>query len=167
MTPVELVTAHEGETRAVGRRLAAVLRGGERIGLSGELGAGKTCLVRGLAEGLGIPPDHVRSPSFPVLLPYEGGRLPLFHIDLFRLPAGDIDSLALREYIYGTGVCAIEWYEKLDEPLSDFLAISIEFSGSDQRRLVATAQGLGYDAALQALQELATGALSNPLNPPR
>jgi tRNA threonylcarbamoyladenosine biosynthesis protein TsaE len=154
MSEVRLLSASEDETRAIGRHLAGVLRGGERIGLSGELGAGKTCFVRGIAEGLGIPPAQVRSPSFPILLPYEGGRLPLFHIDLFRLPAGDIDSLALREYIYGTGVCAIEWYEKLDEPLSDYLAITIAFADSGRRRLVASAHGVGYDAALQALQEL-------------
>jgi tRNA threonylcarbamoyladenosine biosynthesis protein TsaE len=152
---VELTTHSEEETRAVGRRLADALRGGERIGLAGELGAGKTCLVRGLAEGLGIAPEQVRSPSFPIVLPYEGGRLPLYHIDLFRMPAGDIDSLALREYIYGDGVCAIEWYEKLDEPLRDFLAVAIHFTGVDTRRLVVTARGLGYHRALQALQDLA------------
>jgi tRNA threonylcarbamoyladenosine biosynthesis protein TsaE len=158
---IELFTASEAETRAVGRRLGAVLRGGERIGLAGELGAGKTCLVRGLAEGLAIAPQKVRSPSFPIFLPYDGGRLPLFHIDLFRLPAGDIDSLALREYIYGSGVCAIEWYENLDEPLTDFLAIHIAFDGAERRRVVASAHGLGYDAALQALQELASSMHSN------
>lgn len=151
---IELITASEAETRAVGQRLAGALRGGERIGLSGELGAGKTCLVRGIAEGLGVPPGQVRSPSFPILLPYEGGRLPLFHVDLFRLPAGDIDSLALREYIYGFGVCAIEWYERLDEPLRDYLAISIEFIDLDRRRLSATVHGHGYDAAVEALHEL-------------
>lgn len=153
MTPVELLTASEEETRTVGRRLAVALEAGARIGLSGALGAGKTCLVRGIAEGLGVPPGQVRSPSFPILLPYEGGRLPLYHIDLFRLPAGDVDSLALREYIYGTGVCAIEWFEKLDEALRDFLEISLEFAGADRRRVVATAHGLGYDAALQVLHE--------------
>ena len=148
------ITTSEEQTRALGRSLAGPLRGGERIGLSGELGAGKTCLVRGIAEGLGIPRERVRSPSFPILLPYEGGRLPLFHIDLFRMPAGDIDSLSLREYIYGFGVCAIEWYERLDEPLRDFLAVSIEFSGSDARRIVATAHGQGYDRILQALLDV-------------
>jgi tRNA threonylcarbamoyladenosine biosynthesis protein TsaE len=153
-TAVELITASEAETRALGRGLAGALRGGERIGLSGELGAGKTCLVRGIAEGLGIPPEQVRSPSFPILLPYEGGRLPLFHIDLFRMPAGDIDSLALREYIYGFGVCAIEWYERLDEPLQDFLSISIEYLDLEKRRLTATVHGSGYDAAVKALQEV-------------
>jgi tRNA threonylcarbamoyladenosine biosynthesis protein TsaE len=155
LTAVELITASEAETRAVGQRLAGALRGGERIGLSGELGAGKTCLVRGLAEGLGVQPEQVRSPSFPILLPYEGGRLPLFHVDLFRLPAGDIDSLALREYIYGFGVCAIEWYERLDEPLQDYLAISIEFLDAERRRLSLTVHGQGYDDAVEALRELA------------
>jgi tRNA threonylcarbamoyladenosine biosynthesis protein TsaE len=154
LATLELITASEAETRSVGRRLAGALRGGERIGLSGELGAGKTCLVRGLAEGLGIPPGQVRSPSFPILLPYEGGRLPLFHVDLFRMPAGDIDSLALREYIYGFGVCAIEWYERLDEELKDYLAISMEYLDSDRRRLRLTVHGQGYDAAVEALREV-------------
>lgn len=152
MTRIELIATGEEETRSIGRQLAAVLVGGERIGLSGELGAGKTCLVRGLAEGLAIPGDQVRSPSFPVLLPYEGGRLPLFHIDLFRMPAADIDSLALREYIYGFGVCAIEWYERLNEPLQDYLAISMEILDEDRRRLECVAHGQGYAAAVALLR---------------
>jgi tRNA threonylcarbamoyladenosine biosynthesis protein TsaE len=155
MADVQLITVSERETRAVGRDLARALRGGERIGLSGDLGTGKTCFVRGLAEGLDIPSQLVRSPSFPILLPYEGGRVPLYHIDLFRLPAGDVDSLMLREYIYGTGVCAIEWFERLDEPLRDFLQITIEFAGAERRRLVASAHGLGYDRPLQVLQRIA------------
>jgi tRNA threonylcarbamoyladenosine biosynthesis protein TsaE len=150
MARAELICATEEETRAAGRRLAAVCRGGERIGLSGELGAGKTTFVRGLAEGLGVPPEEVRSPSFPILIPYESGRLPLYHIDLFRLPAGEVDSLSLREYIFGTGVCAIEWPERLDEPLGDHLEIRIEFVPGG-RRLLAVAQGSGYGAAIDAV----------------
>ena len=153
MNRIEITTADEDETRALGRCLAAALRGGERIGLSGELGAGKTCFVRGLAEGLGIPPEDVRSPSFPILIPYESGRLALYHIDLFRLPAGDIDSLSLREYIYGAGVCAIEWPDHLDEPLGDHLEIRIEFAPGGGRRLLAVAHGSGYGAAIEALGE--------------
>jgi tRNA threonylcarbamoyladenosine biosynthesis protein TsaE len=164
MEPIELTTTSDAETRAIGRRLATALRGGERIGLAGELGAGKTTLVRGIAEGLGVPPEQVRSPSFPILLPYEGGRLPLYHIDLFRLPAGDVDSLALREYIYGFGVCAIEWYENLDEPLQDFLALSIEFAGGDRRRLAGTAHGAGHDAVLQVMHQLAAEKPSDPIS---
>jgi tRNA threonylcarbamoyladenosine biosynthesis protein TsaE len=161
MSTIELLTRSEAETQAVGRQLASALRGGERIGLAGELGAGKTCLVRGLAVGLGIPAEQVRSPSFPILLPYEGGRLPLYHIDLFRLPAGDIDSISLREYIYGFGVCAIEWYERLDEPMSDFLEISLHFVSAEQRRVLVIAHGSGYQSALKALHELSGGKQSS------
>jgi tRNA threonylcarbamoyladenosine biosynthesis protein TsaE len=154
--PLVLETRGESETRAVGRRLARELRGGERIGLSGELGAGKTCFVRGLAEGLGIPPHRVRSPSFLILLPYDGGRLPLYHIDLFRLPEADIDLLGLREVLYGDGVCAIEWFDRLREPLENFLEVSLTFVGPETRRLVAVRHGVGYHQAMAALQELAS-----------
>ena len=78
--PVVLLTHGEDETEAVGARLAEGMRGGERIGLSGELGAGKTCLVRGPAAGLGVATTAVRSPSFVLAFPYEGGGLPLCHI---------------------------------------------------------------------------------------
>lgn len=152
--PVEIVTRGEAETRAVGVHLAAALRGGERIGLSGELGAGKTCLVRGLAVGLGIPAESVRSPSFTLVLPYAGGRLPLYHLDLFRLSPGGEDRAELREYLYGSGVCAVEWFERLGEPLLDFLAITLTFVGAETRRLVAAGHGVGYDAMLAALREL-------------
>ena len=152
---VVLETRGESGTRAVAGRLARELRGGERIGLSGELGAGKTCFVRGLAEGLGIPPERVRSPSFPILLPYDGGRLPLYHVDLFRLQEADAELLGLREILYGDGVCAVEWFDRLSEPLEDFLELSLTFVGSETRRLVAVRHGLGYHAAMAALQELA------------
>ena len=138
---------------AVGRMLADAVVGGERIGLSGELGAGKTCLVRGLAEGLGIPADKVRSPSFTLVLPYEGGRLPLYHIDLFRLHPGEVDRMALREYLYGDGVCAVEWFEHLGEPLIDFLEIMLTFVEAETRRLVAVGYGVGYKKPLQLLHE--------------
>jgi tRNA threonylcarbamoyladenosine biosynthesis protein TsaE len=149
---VERLSASEDETAAIARRLAALLRGGDCLALSGELGAGKTAFVRGLADGLGIDPDSVRSPSFPILIPYETGRLPLYHIDLFRLPAGDIDSLALREYIYGSGVCAIEWPDRLDEPLGDHLAIAVGFEPDGRRRLVAEAHGSRYKPLLEVFR---------------
>jgi tRNA threonylcarbamoyladenosine biosynthesis protein TsaE len=152
--PLVLETRSEAETRAVGRRLATALRGGERIGLSGELGAGKTCLVRGLAEGLGIPPEQVRSPSFPIVLPYTGGRLALYHIDLFRLGDADPVDLGLRELLYGSGVAAVEWFSHLREPLEDFLEISLTFVGARARRLVAVGHGVGYHAMLEALGEI-------------
>jgi tRNA threonylcarbamoyladenosine biosynthesis protein TsaE len=149
---LELDSADAAATRAVGRCLARGLGAGTRIGLSGELGAGKTTLVRGIAEGLGIAPEEVRSPSFPIVIPHLGGRLPLYHIDLFRWPAGDIDSLALREYIYGPGVCAIEWHERLDEPMEDYLEITLHFAAAGRRRLVAVAHGRDHGAAIAALR---------------
>ena len=118
-----------------------------------ELGAGKTCLVRGLAEGLGIAPEKVHSPSFMLVLLYEDGRLPLYHIDLFRLHPGAADRLALREYVYGDGVCAIEWFEHLGEPLDDFLEISLTFVEAEERRLVAVGHGVGYDPVLDLLRK--------------
>lgn len=152
---VVLDTRSEAETRSIGRRLASVLRGGERIGLSGELGAGKTCFVRGIAEGLGIPPGQVRSPSFPIVLPYLGGRLPLYHIDLFRLADADPAELGLRELLYGAGVAAIEWFGHLREPLEDFIEVSLTFVGPQARRLVAVGHGVGYHAMLGSLSEMA------------
>ncbi len=154
MKRVELDSVDEAATRAIGRHLARALGAGMRIGLSGELGAGKTTLVRGIAEGLGIAPEDVRSPSFPIVIPHLGGRLPLYHIDLFRLPAGDIDSLALREYIYGSGVCAIEWYERLDEPMDDYLEIALHFAAAGRRRLLAVAHGRDYAEAVAVLRAL-------------
>jgi tRNA threonylcarbamoyladenosine biosynthesis protein TsaE len=148
----ECVTEGEEETRALGSTLAQALKGGERIGLSGELGAGKTCFVRGLAEGLGIAPEQVRSPSFTLMAEYGAGRLPLYHLDLFRIRPSHADRLALREYLYGPGVSAVEWYEHLGEPLEDFLAISLTFVGANSRRLVAVGHGLGYAHMLSALE---------------
>jgi len=150
--PVVVLTRGEEETRALGRHIGETLQGGERIGLSGELGAGKTCFVRGLAEGLGIPPGKVHSPSFTLVLPYEEGRLPLYHIDLFRLHPSELDRLALREYIYGDGVCAIEWVEHLGEPLDDCLEICLTFVEAEKRRLVAVGYGVGYDSMLDLLR---------------
>lgn len=152
---VTLDTRSEAETRAIGRRLARVLRGGERIGLCGEIGAGKTCFVRGIAEGLGIPPGQVQSPSFPIIVPYFGGRLPLYHIDLFRLADADPAELGLRELLYGTGVAAVEWFDHLREPLEDFLQVSLTFVGPEARRLVALGHGVGYHHMLGSLREMA------------
>jgi tRNA threonylcarbamoyladenosine biosynthesis protein TsaE len=147
--PVVVQTHSEDETHALGFRLSGQCRGGELIGLRGDLGAGKTCFVRGLADGLGIDPDRVRSPSFTLVNEYGGGRMPLYHIDLFRLAPGALDRLALREYLYGRGVCAVEWFERLGEPLQDFLEIGFTFVGETERRLVAVAHGVRYDPTLE------------------
>src|SRR5262245_9466547 len=112
---LRLSTCSEDETRVFGAQLGRRFRGGELIGLYGELGAGKTCLVRGIAEGLRISPHKVRSPTFTLVNEYSGGRLPLYHVDLYRLTPSDLDRMALREYLYGAGVCAVEWMDRLGE----------------------------------------------------
>ncbi len=148
---LRIATRREEETRVFGARLARSLVGGELIGLSGELGAGKTCLVRGLAEGLGIAPHKVRSPTFTLVNEYSGGRLPLYHVDLYRLAATDIDRMALREYLYGDGVCVVEWFERLGED-AQHLHVQLTFVGENERLLVATARDARYAELLHQLE---------------
>ena len=109
----ETTTRSEGETAAVGRDLASRLEAGSVVLLYGELGAGKTAFVRGLAEGLGVQPDEVSSPTFTLVQEYRGGRLRLVHADLYRLDdPREFDDLGLDEIGAG-GVVAVEWADKL------------------------------------------------------
>jgi tRNA threonylcarbamoyladenosine biosynthesis protein TsaE len=108
-----ITTQSEAETAAVARELAATLRVGDVVLLYGDLGAGKTAFVKGLAEGLGIPRDEVSSPTFTLMQEYRGGRLTLFHVDLYRVnDAREIEELGIDE-VAADGVLAIEWAEKL------------------------------------------------------
>ena len=108
-----ITTRSEIETASVGRELASSLAAGSVVLLYGDLGAGKTAFVRGLAEGLGVSRDEVSSPTFTLVQEYRGGRLTLFHVDLYRLnDPREIDDLGLDE-IADEGVLAIEWAEKL------------------------------------------------------
>jgi tRNA threonylcarbamoyladenosine biosynthesis protein TsaE len=117
--------------------MAAGFRGGEVVLLSGELGAGKTAFVRGLARGLGADPDEVASPSFVLLTAYRG-RLTLHHADLYRLRGdGDEDELGLEELPGPTGVLAVEWAERLRRvPWSARLRVHLDHAGEDVRRIV-------------------------------
>jgi len=104
----------EEETMDLGRSLARGLRGGELVLLVGDLGLGKTVFVRGMAVGLGIEPEDVSSPSFTLIQHYRGGRVPLFHVDLYRLGTDDeIASLGLDEILAGDAVVVVEWGERL------------------------------------------------------
>jgi len=116
----------------MGVQLAHTLRAGSIVLLHGDLGAGKTAFIRGLAEGLGISPDAVSSPTFTLIQEYRGGRLPMFHVDLYRLDdPREIDDLGLDE-IAADGVLAIEWAEKLRRPLAA-IAVRIEHGDGDSR----------------------------------
>ena len=123
------------ETEALGAELAARLRPGDVVAYTGDLGAGKTAFTRGVARGLGIP-EGVTSPTFTIVNEYEGGRLPLFHFDLYRL--GDPEELfdiGWEDYLARGGVCAVEWSENVKEAL-DRQTIWVEIrrgEGQDQR----------------------------------
>ena len=126
----------EDETAAVGRELSRSLAAGDVVLLHGDLGAGKTALVRGLAEGLGVPADDVSSPTFTLVQEYRGGRLPLFHVDLYRLnDPREIDDLGLDE-IAEDGVLAIEWAERHPRPPRNAVRVRIEHVGETERRIV-------------------------------
>ena len=135
---MQLTTQSEQETAAVGRDLSPRLAAGSVVLLIGPLGAGKTALVRGIAEGLGAGADEVSSPTFTLVQEYRGGRLPLFHVDLYRLDdPRELDDLGLEE-IAGDGVLAIEWAEKLSRSPalvdgSRAVGVRIEHGEGDER----------------------------------
>ncbi len=111
---------------------------GSVVLLIGDLGAGKTALVRGLAEGLGIAPEEVSSPTFTLIQEYRGGRLPLIHVDLYRLnDVREIDDLGLEELGLDS-VLAIEWAEKLPWAPSGAIRVAITHEGESERRLEIT-----------------------------
>jgi tRNA threonylcarbamoyladenosine biosynthesis protein TsaE len=150
---LEIVTRDEEETLALGRLIGALLEPGAILGLSGDLGAGKTVLVRGLAEGLGVDPEVVRSPTFTLMVTYAGGRLPLHHLDLYRLSAGEDDRLALREVLDGDGVAAVEWFEHLGES-PDHLRVEIEILAAQPhaRRIRLSAGGDAHAPLVEAVR---------------
>lgn len=128
-------THSEEETAAVGRGLAASLLAGDVLLLYGDLGAGKTAFVGGLAEGLGVSRDEVSSPTFTLIQEYRGGRLPLFHVDLYRIEdPREFDELGLDE-IAEEGVLAIEWAERLPRPPQNATRVSITHAGESERRI--------------------------------
>ena len=145
-------TGSPEETQQLGRGLAQHFEGGEVLLLSGTLGAGKTCLTQGLAWGLGVQ-EHARSPTFVLASEYEG-RLTLYHLDLYRLDdLMEIDDLGLDEYIFGQGVCVIEWAEKGRGVLpDDGLTIRIEVKGENDREFTLEAHGERYEQLLDRLQ---------------
>jgi tRNA threonylcarbamoyladenosine biosynthesis protein TsaE len=132
---VILTTHSESETSDAGRQLARTLGPGSVVLLIGDLGAGKTALVRGLAEGLGVAPEEVSSPTFTLMQEYRGGRVTLIHVDLYRLnDPREIDELGLEE-LGLESVLAIEWAEKLPRPIADAVRVTIEHGRGDERRI--------------------------------
>ena len=131
-------TTSEDETRRVAIALAQRLTPGSVLLLHGDLGAGKTAFVRGLAEGLGLADDPVSSPTFTLVHEYTGGRIPLYHADLYRLPDGaSLDDLGLDE-VAEDGVLAIEWPERLTRSVPGAIDIRIDIAGETTRVISIT-----------------------------
>ena len=126
-----VVTRSQAETEAVGRAFAESLAAGAVVLLTGELGAGKTAFVRGMAAGLGIDPGEVTSPTFTLVQEYRGGRLPLRHVDLYRLAPHEVDDLGLDEMALEPGVLALEWPDRLPRPIGDAVNVRIDHCADD------------------------------------
>ena len=135
---MEYISNSPTETEALGEALAARLTAGTVVAFTGDLGAGKTAFTRGLARGLGVP-DRVTSPTFTIVNEYEGGRLPLFHFDLYRL--GDPEELfdiGWEDYLARGGVCAVEWSENVADALErDTVRVDIRRGGEESRRVIS------------------------------
>lgn len=131
----------EAETEAVGEALGRTVPPGTVIAFTGDLGAGKTAFTRGLARGLGCP-GRVTSPTFTVVNEYEGGRLPLFHFDMYRLGgAEELFDIGWEDYLRRGGVCAVEWSENVDEALTDPLRVDIRRGDGDCGRIITVTGG--------------------------
>ena len=130
------VTTHsESETVAAGRAFAHSLAAGAIVLISGDLGAGKTAFVRGIAEGLGVDPADVSSPTFTLVQEYRGGRLPLFHVDLYRLQSSEVDDLGLDEMTEQGGVTSIEWPDRLPRPFEQAIDVRIDHGEGSTRTI--------------------------------
>ena len=147
----EIITASTEETIQLGKRLARDTAGGDIFALIGELGAGKTILVKGIARGLGVK-EEVVSPSYVLIKEYEG-RLPLYHLDLYRLGSLiEIEALGYEEYLEERGLTVIEWAERLG-PLLPFEHLLIELEGIDtsHRRIRFSPVGKRYEGIIKTL----------------
>lgn len=130
-------------TFEAGRLLAGVLGPGDVIGLVGDLGAGKTLLTQGVAAGLGVPKSvRVTSPTFSLVNEYAGGRLPMVHVDLYRIEAeAELEHIGLDEMLDNAGVSSVEWCERFPVLPHDHLLVTIDILGEGQRAISARGTG--------------------------
>ena len=139
---LEYLSHNEAETEALGARLAGVLTAGTVVAYQGGLGMGKTAFTRGLAKGLGCT-DRVTSPTFTIVNEYEGGRLPLFHFDMYRLGSSDeLFDIGWEDYLARGGVCAVEWSEIVSDALEDgVLRVDIRRGAGEGERIITITGG--------------------------
>jgi tRNA threonylcarbamoyladenosine biosynthesis protein TsaE len=158
---LDFISHSPEQTRRYGARLGALLRAGDVIGLEGDLGSGKTCLTQGIGQGMGIV-EPITSPTFTLIAEH---RPPppaptLYHVDLYRLDDAVSEALTfgLDDYLYGEGVCVIEWAERAEAALPrERLWITLRHLDDSKRGLVIKAQGARYDELTQAFRQDAFG----------
>jgi tRNA threonylcarbamoyladenosine biosynthesis protein TsaE len=132
------------ETRKLGRLIGRLLQEGDVVALYGDLGSGKTCLIQGIAIGLGVKEKYITSPSFIMINEYMG-RIPFYHIDLYRVGPGELEGLGLREYISSEGVTVIEWAERAESELpEERLSVYLKITGKKTREIRFEANGERY-----------------------
>ena len=139
---MEFVSDSVEQTEALGARLAGALGPGAVVAFTGDLGAGKTAFIRGLARGLGVP-GRVTSPTFTIVDEHEGGRLPLFHFDLYRLGGADeLYDIGWEDYLARGGVCAVEWSENVADALEPgTIRVDIRRGPAENDRLITITGG--------------------------
>ena len=130
-----LETNSEEETASAGESLAATLRPGDVVLLYGDLGAGKTAFVRGLARGLGATSDAVSSPTFTIVQEYAARAVTLYHVDLYRLEPAEIDDLGLDDLVSSDGIVAVEWADRWRGRPDDVTEVKIADLGEDRRSI--------------------------------
>lgn len=152
MVDLDIISTSAERTRRIGFALGELVHGGDVVLMTGGLGVGKTCLAQGIAAGLGVD-DCVSSPSFVLLREYQG-RLPLYHADFYRLDdIEEMASLGLDDYLYGDGVCVVEWADKgLSVLTEQHLLIEMEHLGPAKRKLSFRPTGRRYDDLVSDLR---------------
>jgi tRNA threonylcarbamoyladenosine biosynthesis protein TsaE len=133
-----MITNSAEETMLIGEKLAKTLKPGDMIALSGDLGSGKTTFTKGIGKGLGVKnPKRINSPTFVLIKEYNG-KIPLYHLDLYRLDdLKEIENLAIEEYVYGNGVTVIEWAEKMKQLLpKKHILVKFKVKGDNKREVL-------------------------------
>ena len=133
---MEFITNSPEQTEKVGAALGKALPAGTILAYRGDLGAGKTAFTRGLARGLGYT-EPVTSPTYTIVNEYLGGRLPLFHFDMYRIGSSDdLWDIGWEDYLVRGGVCAVEWSENVDDAMENAIYVTIHKTGENSRRIV-------------------------------
>ncbi len=149
-----LTLTNRDATIALGKKIGQQLVAGDVLVLDGDVGAGKTTFTKGLAAGLEIP-DIIKSPTFTIIHEYQDGRLPLYHMDAYRLENGGAEDLGLEEYFDGDGVSVVEWAEFVEDELpADFLAIHFKRTDDDNTRILEfEPYGQHFDQIVKSMVE--------------